>query len=274
MNMKVSVCIPVYNGEQYIERTIQSVLDQTFTEYELLVIDNCSTDNTIDKVRNFKDSRIHLIQNERNYGMFGNWNICLHRAQGEYIHLLCADDSLQPECLEKQLNILETHKDIVFVFNASNVVDEQDKNIMKRRPFHKDMICDGKWLARKSFRTHNLFGEPSNVLFRRSSSELVGEFSSEVCYSSDWDYWMRLSMEGNVAYIDECLTNFRVSTISGTSQLLKQKEKLKKDDKVLIDRVKQNPKFKVTKSDIAIHSIAIKMRLYAKMFFCLLTKKN
>ena len=272
--MKISVSIPVYNGEQFIERTIQSVINQTFSDYELLIVDNCSTDSTVEKVKGFHDTRIKLVQNDKNYGMFGNWNICIHSAQGEYIHLLCADDALQSKCLEKQVKILDMHTDVAFVFNASNVVNEQDKNIMKRRPFRKNMIFDGKYLARRSFRTKNLFGEPSNVLFRKSVMEKVGDFSSDVCYSADWDFWMRLAMEGRVAYIDECLTNFRVSTTSGTSQLLKQREKMKKDDQELIARAKQNPKFHITGWDIFMHTIAIKIRLYAKIVFCLLVKNS
>lgn len=267
--MKVSVCIPVYNGEKYITQAVASVLRQTYKDYELLIVDNHSTDHTLEKVTHFSDKKIRLIKNDKNYGMFENWNICLRQARGEYIQMLCADDFLAPECLEGKVRILDRYQDVVMVFNASNVVDAEGKRILKRRPFHKNLICDGQRMAKKSFRTGNIYGEPSNVMFRRKTAEKAGEFTDTLCYSSDWDYWIRLSMEGKTAYINRFFTSFRISGSSATAGLLKQIKALTKDDIQFVTRVKRKMKDSVTGMDVLVHYMVISSRLIAKAVFCL-----
>ena len=96
---KLSVCIPVYNGEAYIGETIGRVLKQTYQDFELIVVDNASTDSTVRIVEAIQDKRIHLFVNERNVGMAGNWNRCLEKVDTEYIQILCADDIIGENCL-------------------------------------------------------------------------------------------------------------------------------------------------------------------------------
>ena len=86
--VEVSICIPVYNAEEYIERTIESILNQKFSNFELIIIDNCSTDNTVDKINQFKDTRIRFYKNETNLGMVKNWNECLKKIQGKYVNIV------------------------------------------------------------------------------------------------------------------------------------------------------------------------------------------
>lgn len=272
--MKICVCIPVYNGAQYIGTTIESVLNQSYKEFELLIVDNHSTDQTVEVVKQFQDPRIRLVQNDRNYGMFENWNICLRTARGKYIQMLCADDFLETDCLKKKVSILEKNPDAVLVFSASNVVDAQGKILMRRRPFHGDFICDGKRMAKRSFRSGNVYGEPSNVLFCRKTSRQTGEFNHRLFYTSDWDYWLRLSMEGKVAYMDEYLTNFRVSGSSATSNIIGQIRKLKKDDVLFVRRVCGEPAQSITKIDILIHYITVNARLFAKLIFCMIANNR
>ena len=83
---KVSVCIPVYNGSDYIAYAIQSVLAQTYKNFNLIVCDNCSTDNTEEIVRNFEDPRLSYVRNNKNLGLVGNENRCLELSKGDYIY--------------------------------------------------------------------------------------------------------------------------------------------------------------------------------------------
>ena len=267
--MKVSVCIPVYNGEKYITQAIESVLSQTYKDYELLIVDNHSTDHTLEKVRRFSDARIRLVKNEKNYGMSENWNICLRRAQGEYIQLLCADDFLKPECLEEKAGILDKYPDTALVFSASHVVDARGKAVLKRRPFRGRLICDGRKMAEMSFRRGNIYGEPSNVMFRRTAAGKAGEFTDSLFYSVDWDYWIRLSMQGRVAYTERFLTSFRISATSATSGLVRQFGKMRRDDRMFGKRVRQTAGLPVTGTDILIHEIIINTGLVAKAVFCM-----
>src|SRR5579859_195058 len=103
----ISVCIPCYNGERFIGRTLESVLRQTFTDFELVIVDDKSTDGTVSVIRGFTDARIRLIQNEKNLGLCLNWNRALSQTAGKYVKLLCEDDFLYPECLARQVAVLE-----------------------------------------------------------------------------------------------------------------------------------------------------------------------
>jgi glycosyltransferase involved in cell wall biosynthesis len=85
-NPKVSVCIPVYNCEAYLANTIRSVLAQSLTDFELVIIDNASTDRTAEIISGFEDPRLRSLRNEKNLGMMGNWNRCLEEARGEFIN--------------------------------------------------------------------------------------------------------------------------------------------------------------------------------------------
>ena len=102
MEPLVSVCIPAYNNAAYIKETIDSILKQTWKNLELVICDDKSKDNTIEVIESIKDDRIRLCKNEKNLGMSGNWNKCLHECKGEFIKLICADDMLREDAIEKE----------------------------------------------------------------------------------------------------------------------------------------------------------------------------
>ena len=91
---KVSICIPTYNGAQFIRKTLESVLNQSYQNIEVIVNDDCSTDNTMDIVRSMNDSRIKIYANEENLGLVRNWNMTVSYATGEFVKLMCQDDLL------------------------------------------------------------------------------------------------------------------------------------------------------------------------------------
>ena len=109
MNPLVSVCIPAYNSARYIRTTMESGLGQKYENIELVVVDDCSKDDTVEIVRSVRDPRVRLVRNEKNLGMTGNWNKCLAEARGEYIKLICADDVLYEDSIEKELGALLGH---------------------------------------------------------------------------------------------------------------------------------------------------------------------
>jgi glycosyltransferase involved in cell wall biosynthesis len=119
----ISVCIPVFNGEEYILDCINSVLEQKFTNYELLIIDNYSTDGTSNIVNNINDERIRYIKNEVNIGSIKNFNKCIKEARGEYFLLLPHDDLLLPSCLEQYLRKFDEPK-VGFAYSSIRAVDE------------------------------------------------------------------------------------------------------------------------------------------------------
>lgn len=269
---KISVCIPVYNGEAYLAQTIRSVLDQTYSDFELVIIDNASTDNTVSIVRSFTDSRIRLIQNETNVGMLGNWNNCLRYGNCEYMQLLCADDLLTPDNFQKKVRILEDYPEVGMVFSGSHVINENNKVVMNRRPFSTSCLWDGKKLARRSFRNHNYNAEPSNVMFRKSTSLQVGSFDPDLWFTLDWNYWLRMCSVSKVYYINEYLYSFRISTTSETAQLLKTVGKIFDDDKLFVDKCYHQLDLGLTKTDVLLHQVKIRIRAYMRVVFMQLRK--
>ena len=124
-NSLVSILIPTYNRAKMVGKSIESALSQTITDIEIIVCDNCSTDNTVKVVHSYtkKDSRLRLVVNETNIGPTRNWRRCVENARGKYAKLLFSDDWIDSEYIEKTLPILEKNKDIGFIFTKTSVHD-------------------------------------------------------------------------------------------------------------------------------------------------------
>lgn len=273
-NTKVSVCIPVYNAQDYIGETINSIINQSFENFEIIIVDNKSTDKTLEIVEKYYDSRIKVFKNDKNYGMVKNWNICLKYANGEYIQFVCADDTLERNCLEEKVNFLDKNNDVVLVFNATNIIDKNNKVIMKRKFTNKNKIIDGIKFAINSFRTRNIYGEPTNVLFRNEYAKKIGEFNEKLSYSPDWEYWMRLSKLGKIGYLNKALSNYRVVSTSSTSSLFKNKKNLKIDDEFFIKSIMKCYGRNIRMVDIVCHKLIGTIRMYAKYFLLFKISKN
>jgi len=122
---KVSVCIPVYNGEKYIATTINSILDQTFQDFEIIISDNCSNDNTLDVIKAYSDNRIRLIENKEHTPMYPNFNRCLRAARGKYIKFLLADDYfITKAALSRFVRVLDDNEDVGIASTISIPVDQ------------------------------------------------------------------------------------------------------------------------------------------------------
>ncbi|MEH6814117.1 MAG: glycosyltransferase [Motiliproteus sp.] len=223
----VSVCIPTYKGSAHLTATIDSVLKQTLTDFELIIIDDCSPDDTVDLVRRYNDPRLRYICNAHNLGPEGNWNRCLQEAKGRYFKLLPQDDLLYPDTLQRQVDILQNDPEsqVALVFGARNIIDAQGKTITKRGlPGGREGRVAGTGLVRRCVRFGtNLIGEPGSVLMRKALADKVGLFDGDVGYVIDLDYWVRLLSHGDAYYQNSVVSAFRVSGGSwsvaiGTSQ--------------------------------------------------------
>src|SRR5438552_8302595 len=116
MRPQVSVCIPTYNGAAYLTDCLDSVVSQTYSSFEVLVVDDCSADASAEIARTYarRDSRIRVFVNETNLGLVGNWNRCVQLARNEWIKFVFQDDLIRPECLERMLAVaVESGKPIV-----------------------------------------------------------------------------------------------------------------------------------------------------------------
>ena len=261
----VSVCVPVYNGSETIVSTLQSIINQTYQNIEIIVVDNCSTDNTVEIVEGINCEKIKLYKNKNNLGMVGNWNQCLEYVNGKYVHFVCADDLLVPECIEKKVDLIQKESDIYMVFSASVIINECDKVMMRRHQYKKNCIVDGKQLAKKSYHIKNLYGEPSNVLFRKEAVYKSGKFATNTCYATDWDLWLRISCLGKVGYLDAELMKYRISTINETSKISYQK--FLDDDRVMMQNIESYGCMDINTIDRVIHRIMYIVRMVARRMY-------
>ncbi|MBE6817490.1 MAG: glycosyltransferase [Ruminococcaceae bacterium] len=267
---KVTICIPVYNAEKYIQSTLHSLTEQSYSNIQIIVIDNCSTDRTCDIVSACSDPRIKLIKNEKNIGMVGNFNACLHHIDGDYLQIVCADDYLEKDCIRLKAEALAHHPDCVIAISATNIANKDEKVIFTRKSFRKSCIISGKKMLRLSFAKHNLFGEPTNVMLRANCIEKAGVFSEELYYAVDWEYWLRMCTLGDVYYINEPLSRFYLRNDSESSKLIKQYKRILNDDRVLVRLCQNNPAMHLDRAQIILHKTNVKLRLAKKLLFSLL----
>lgn len=219
MKRKVSICIPAYNNEQHIADTIESILNQTYTELTLVIVDDCSTDKTVEVIQSFQDERVELIRNEKNLGMSGNWNKCVSQCNSEYVKLICADDILVPTCVEREIFLMEQDETIVMTTSDSSLIDDQQIRLGIFPRYYSQGIIEGEKLAKKSLIGMNYFGMPCAVMFRKRIFDMVGGFDSYFQYILDFDVWTRIACEGNVYVIKEELNQFRLRRESNTGKV-------------------------------------------------------
>lgn len=209
----VSVCVPAFNAGKYIEATVTSVLAQTFEDFELVVVDNCSDDKTVDIVAGFDDPRLRLLRNDSNIGPEGNWNRAVEQARGEFVKVLCADDILYPSCLERQVEVLRAHPGAAFTAGKRDIVNEDGEVFLRDRGLFgmTGEVGSIAALARVVRSGTNPFGEPVAVLMRTEARRRAGAFDGSRPYMIDVDLWCRLLDHGSVVAVPETVGAFRVS---------------------------------------------------------------
>lgn len=218
---KVSILLPVYNGERYVAQAIDSALAQTFSDFELIVVDDCSSDRSIELIQNRarKDRRLKFHKNARNNGLFENYNKALSLASGKYVKPFAQDDWLSPEALSRMSEVLDENAGIALVSCARRWVDATDEELRVVRPFPRTRA-----LSAKEVMLYNLLpltnwvGEPSTVMFKR---EHAGDgFDTSIYHLGDLDLWFRVLQNGDYFYLDETLATFRRHEAGATSKNL------------------------------------------------------
>ncbi len=208
----VSVIIPAYNHEAYIEECLDSVFNQTFHDFEIVITDDGSTDRTVEKIKRFTDPRIKLFRHKKNQGACVAANNCLLNAQGQYIAMLSSDDAWKPEKLAIQVDYLESHPEIYAVFSKITWIDEQSKPINTPDFYYKDVFdvenrSRFEWLHHFFF-IGNCLCHPSSLIHREVYGE-VGLLNPCMANLPDFDLWVRLCLRYEIHILDQKLINFR-----------------------------------------------------------------
>jgi glycosyltransferase involved in cell wall biosynthesis len=214
---KISVIMAVYNSEEFLEETIRNIINQTFNNFEFIVIDDCSTDNSLNIIKNYtkQDKRIILIENKKNIGLTKSLNKGLRIAKGKYIARIDADDIALSERLEKQYKYLEEHQDIFLIGGAALVIDKNGKEIKKYKPIVNENQL--KRLLKKG----NAIYHPT-VMFRNEKNNFYRE---KFYYSQDYDFYLTMLLKGKrLINIPDLLIKYRINPEAiSFSQRTKQK---------------------------------------------------
>lgn len=224
----VSICIPVYNTERFISDAVSSVLAQTYPDFEIVIVDNASTDTTPDILARLADPRVRLFRNERNIGPQGNFNLAVSLARGRYLKVLCADDVLYPSCLEKQVAVFDAdvRSEIAVVGCARDVIDERGKRWLRRGFPGRGGRITGAAAIRATVRSGtNVFGEPAAILVRTTAVTAAGAFDSRYGFCLDLDLWCRLLADGDLYMLREALCGFRISSQSWSASLASRQQR-------------------------------------------------
>jgi glycosyltransferase involved in cell wall biosynthesis len=207
---RVSILIPTYNYACFLAEAIESVLMQDFQDFELLIVDDCSADNTAEVVKPFcaRDARVHFAVHSTNLGMVNNWNRCLKQARGEYVKFLFGDDKLwDPQALSKMIALLRNNPSAVLAASARTILDEKSRVTDIWRPL-RDGCHNGRSIIAACLAScENLIGEPSAVLFRKKDGQRG--FDPKFLQIVDIEMWLHLLENGNLAYTREPLCAFR-----------------------------------------------------------------
>lgn len=199
---KISVVMPVYNGEKYLEESITSVLNQTYANFEFIIINDASTDNSLKIIKSFRDKRIKLVNSKKNLGVAKSLNTGLKLAFGEYIARFDADDICYNKRLEKQKKFLDKNTEYVLVGSAAEIISDSGEYIGDTSSFNEDDI-------KRTIFLKNCLIHPS-VMFRKDKVLEAGGYKDFFDGAEDYELWFRLLNRGKFFVIEEKLIKKRI----------------------------------------------------------------
>ena len=221
LHVKVSICIPVRNGGTFLPLAVESVLVQSFHDFEIIIVDNASTDGTTAWAEEMAASndKVRLFKNDHNIGLVGNFNACLKYAHGTYIKYLCADDLLMPLCLEKMTQALDDDLSVSLVAGGRQILNEAGEAIGLQYYSRAPAKFPGHEVINRCLFGANYIGEPSAVMFRRQDA--LRGFREELSHLMDLEMWFHLLEKGRMANLPEPLCAIRRHAAQMTVQSVK-----------------------------------------------------
>jgi glycosyltransferase involved in cell wall biosynthesis len=220
--MTVSVIVPNYNHARYLKQRIDSILNQTYRDFEIIILDDCSTDGSREIIDNYTShfSFIRSFYNSENSGSpFIQWDSGVSRAKGDFIWIAESDDFAEPEFLEKAVAAMNGDKSPGLVYCDSKVTDERNKTeylVSERKTFfskskwHHNYTSPGRKEIEDQLYLANTINNASSVLFRKSKYIEAGFAGKSMTFCGDWFIYIRILLISDIAYIAEPLNNFRL----------------------------------------------------------------
>ncbi len=217
----VSVCVPIYNGEKYLRESMDSIINQTYQDLEILVVDDCSTDKSTDIIKEYQsdDNRIKMVHNKKNLGLVGNWNKCISEASGDFVKLQFQDDMMLEDTIEKMMSLAQD-KEVDVVLTDREYTFENDINhfYLDQLPrlsdhFKEDAVIEPSFiidLLLEKGTNMNFMGEPILGLVKKEVFDKYGVYDDTFYQIGDFEFWIRLAINVKIGFIPERLHIFRL----------------------------------------------------------------
>lgn len=209
MPVTISVILPVYNGMGYLEKSVQSVLEQNYPDYEFLICDDCSTDNSYEYLKGLSHPSLKIFRNEQNKGLFPTLNFLVSQSAGKLIKLWSQDDIMLPGCLQTTAEFHQKYPQIGFSYSSVELMDENDHEIPSTLTDHTPELISSELHARIAFYTGSIAGNIANVTIDRAALEETGKFNEQMKIAGDFDMWVRLAKNRPVGRIIKKLIRLR-----------------------------------------------------------------
>ncbi|MCP6757347.1 MAG: glycosyltransferase family 2 protein [Fischerella sp. CENA71] len=244
---KVSVIIPAYNAMFFLPETLESVLQQTFTDFEVLIVNDGSSDHIVEWASDIADSRVKLISQE-NQRVSAARNTGIAHAHGEYIAFLDADDLWEPTKLEKQVRCLDDKPEVGLVYTWTLLVDKENNPTGRIFASHLEGNIWDKLLV------NDPIASGSSAMVRRICFDTVGLFDRDLAYAPDLDMWVRIALRYPIAVVKEPLLRYRQLPNSFS----RNRQGMMKDIRAVIEK---------TFASVSLEQLYLRNRCYASIFF-------
>lgn len=240
MDELVSICIPIYNGEKYLKECLITVINQTYTALEILIVDDGSTDESLKIVNEFMKSepRIRLVVNPKNLGLVKNWQNCIKLARGTWIKFMFQDDTMELSCVEEMVAGCVENDASLCICSRSFIIEENTAESVKQYFLQQVIKLEETYPDKKkltpieiaALAKNNLFdnflGEPITLLFKKKMVNNIGSYNPDLVQLVDYEFVLRACLHGGVVFIPRKLVNFRTHSLSSTN--LKNSSDIKK----------------------------------------------
>ena len=216
----ISIILPVYNGIKYLKQSVESVLNQDYTNFEFIIIDDCSTDGSWEYLMALQDERIVLYRNAKNKGLFYNLNFLIKKSTGSIIKLWSQDDVLYENCITEVVRFHGRHPEIGFSYTGRDYIDAAGKGLDINQEDDTPEIVSSALHARIAFFTGSIAGNIANVAINKTALDQAGAFNEQMKISADFEMWVRLAKDRPVGFINKALVQLRnhLEQLSGQEQ--------------------------------------------------------
>lgn len=205
----ISILLPVYNGFGFVETSVSSILKQSFSNFELLIIDDDSTDNSLKYLLSLRDERIRIFTNKENKGLFFNLNFLIQKCEAPLIKLWSQDDIMNNCCIEKIIEFHKKHPQIGFSYSGRDIINEKGEIISTDFIDMTPEIVDRPLHSKIAFFTGSIAGNISNVTITKNALKKTGLFDESMKISGDFDMWVRIAENFPIGYIKDHLVQLR-----------------------------------------------------------------